>query len=617
MRGTRWRRLGVAGVALTGGVAVSLFGLGTSSTTPLAAAAQELDPFDDCDELRDWYVAAATPKVGPWGFEQYPVMYAADAMAGVRADGTATAEVEAGAVGNGDTGTNVQEVGVDEPDIAKTNGEILVTIKDHALLVFDVSGAEPSEVGRLDLGRDMWGSELLLVGDRVVVMSGNAGFYGGPIIGGGMAVERIAAPGYWGQAGRATITTVDISDPSDPTTVSERTLRASLVSARQYGDVVRIVTSSTATFDFVYPRKGRSEAAARQQNREIIRSSEAEDWLPQNRAGDPTLACTDVSRPADSKPLTTVSILTLDPSDPDAGSSVGVAAEGDLVYSSTDRLYVSSTMWGGSWWSSISGSASSSTDVHAFALNGDQTTYVASGKVPGYVQDRWAFNEHEGELRVASTRDNGSESLVTVLSEEGDDLVRIGWVGGLGQDEEIKSVRWFGDVAVVVTFRSIDPLYTLDLSDPSDPRLLGELKIPGFSEYLHPIGDDLLLGVGQDAGRRGFTRGSQVQTFDLADLTSPEKVASLRFESDYSPVETDSRVFTYLPEQRFAFVPTGSWRGGGTVEVVRTEADGSLSSVASLRSGWPESVRMVPVADDRVAMVSHGEVARIIDVTQW
>ena len=102
-------------------------------------------------------------------------------------------------------------------------------------------------------------------------------------------------------------------------------------------------------------------------------------------------------------------------------------------------------------------------------------------------------------LSIRATQDNG----IVVLDEKDGRLEQVGELAGLGVDEEIQSVRWFDDLAVVVTFRQMDPLYTIDLSDPTRPRRLGALKIPGFSAYLHPIGDDRLLGLGQRRHHRG------------------------------------------------------------------------------------------------------------------
>ena len=179
-------------------------------------------------------------------------------------------------------------------------------------------------------------------------------------------------------------------------------------------------------------------------------------------------------------------------------------------------------------------------------------------------------------------------------------------------------MRWFGDMAVVVTFRQTDPLYPLDLSTPTAPRVVGELKIPGFSAYLHPVGGDLLLGVGQDATLRGQETGAQVSAFDLRDLAATRRVDTTDLgPHSYSPVENESRAFTYLPAQRLALVPVSSWgRGGSTrLAVVGVGTDGTLAPIATLQlAGRASSVRALPVDGERVAVVVAGEVVKVSTV---
>ena len=146
--------------------------------------------------------------------------------------------------------------------------------------------------------------------------------------------------------------------------------------------------------------------------------------------------------------------------------------------------------------------------------------------MPGVLLSQWSLSEWEGALRVASTEQpvwwggprTESETTVTTLGQRGDALVRLGRVGGLGKGERVYAVRFIGDVGYVVTFRQVDPLYTLDLSAPSQPVVRGELKIRGYSAYLHPVGDDLLLGIGQDADDDGRVVGAQASLFDVSDL---------------------------------------------------------------------------------------------------
>ena len=144
---------------------------------------------------------------------------------------------------------------------------------------------------------------------------------------------------------------------------------------------------------------------------------------------------------------------------------------------------------------------------------------------------------------------------MNVLAENDGELEVVGTVGGLGKGEQIFSVRFMGDVGYVVTFRQTDPLYTIDLSDPANPTVVGELKILGYSAYLHPLGDGLLLGVGQDATEEGRTTGTQVSIFDVSDPANPTRIHQYTMEGGYSDVEFDHRAFLYWAQTNTAVIP--------------------------------------------------------------
>jgi uncharacterized secreted protein with C-terminal beta-propeller domain len=137
--------------------------------------------------------------------------------------------------------------------------------------------------------------------------------------------------------------------------------------------------------------------------------------------------------------------------------------------------------------------------------------------------------------------------------------VRIGRAGDLGHGERIYAVRFVGDAAYVVTFRQIDPLYVVDLSTPTAPRVRGELKLTGYSAYLHPITDGLLLGVGQEATPEGRTAGSQLSLFDVADPEHPRRIAQRLLGAGNSTVETDPHAFLYWAPTRLAVLPLTSY----------------------------------------------------------
>src|SRR5439155_18196615 len=146
------------------------------------------------------------------------------------------------------------------------------------------------------------------------------------------------------------------------------------------------------------------------------------------------------------------------------------------------------------------------TQIHKFDISAPSAVYLASGTVDGTVLNQFSMSEYAGNLRIATTSGPVSEfpsqalsrSAVSVFAQRAGALVQIGRVGGLGAGQRIYAVRFIGPVAYVVTFRQIDPLYTIDLRNPYAPRVVGQLHIPGFSSYLHPIGDGRLLGVGEE-----------------------------------------------------------------------------------------------------------------------
>ena len=221
-----------------------------------------------------------------------------------------------------------------------------------------------------------------------------------------------------------------------------------------------------------------------------------------------------------------------------ATDGTGVLAAGDTVYASPEHLYVAAPGWvdpesfapGGP--DVPTGDVAPQpvevgTDIHRFDITDPtRAVYDMSGHVDGSLLGQFALDEHDGHLRVATTTGfswagggerRPSPRATSRCSAPGDGaLEAVGGVSGLGPGEDIFAVRFLGDVGYVVTFERTDPLYTIDLSDPAAPQVTGELEIPGYSAYLHPLGDGKLLGVGQDATTDGRTTGTQVSLFDVS-----------------------------------------------------------------------------------------------------
>ena len=630
--------VGTVGALVVGGVFATTATLVVADPFAPPASADSLSRFGSCAALRDWYVDHGVDEVGPYGWNG-PMMYAVrdgfgameDAGAVPLASDSAASSTAEGRASS-TTGTNTQEVDVDEPDRAKTDGRRVVRLVDErAVVVSDVTGEQPRELGRLSLPVDVYGGELLLAGDHVLVSQ--AGGWAGPEEG-DVAFDR-AMPSMGGTR----IIDVDISDPARPRIARDDTYTGSLVSMRLYGDTVRVVTT-TSRPELAWKTPDRqgsrrmSEGEATRHNRDLVRATTIEDWLPavvDNLAGGSRsrlLDCTDVYHPDEWSGGQTTAVTTYDVGDPGNRQSVGVTADGQVVYSSANRLYVTSTRVDEpSVWRRMKDSVTGSnampfrpedtkTQLHAFALDGKDTRYVGSGHVTGSVRDRWSLDEHEGRLRVAWTRfggERGTQNGITVLAERAGALVETGTIDRLGIDETIQSVRWFDDLAVLVTFRQMDPLYTIDLTDQDNPREIGKLKIPGYSGYLHPIGDDLLLGLGIDATNEGRNLGSQAAVFDIGDLADPKQVSKQRFglESSLTAID-DPRGFTWLPDRRTGLTTVASWSSDRTRLVALQVGEGGDLEARDVATdvGW--NARTLPLDDGRVALVDDD--LRLLDL---
>ena len=549
-----------------------------SGTVPQALLASfALNQFDECEAFLDHVRTEAAKVVGPYGLDghggYYPPIAFTDVMVAAAEDSAAGG----GSVDRAFSGTNVQELGVDEADIVKTDGDRIVALAEGELLVIDITGSEPVVSGRLRL--DNFGiSNIFLLGDTVLALGGGHGARD-------VVFEDVAfSPGPYGSP-TVQLTEIDIS--GDPRVVARMDLDGVYVSSRMIDDTVRLVsTSGPNGFDWVFPEGSglRSEREAEEANRRLIEQSTIDNWVPyfilSDADGDVVaegnlVECDRALAPVQFAGFNMLSVTTIDLSRGlEVVDATGVLASGETVYASSENLYVATQRWE-LWQDAVLETdvvvepEGVTTEIHQFDISSDaRTDYVASGTISGYLLNQFAMSEHEGHLRVASTSgrawwggDGESESFVTVLETRDGELVTVGKVGSLGRGEQIFSVRFMGDMGYVVTFRQTDPLYTIDLSDPEDPKVTGELKILGYSAYLHPISDDFVLGIGQDADKQGRIEGSQVSLFNVSDPGNPVRVDQLELaDGGNSEVEWDHRAFLY-------------WEGTAVIPVTRWEWD--------------------------------------------
>jgi hypothetical protein len=596
--------------------------LALSATLVLPALAEgasktRAKSFASCPAVADYARKHALNIVGPSGL---PVRFGF-AVQQPTDDGSPQPPMAApqeGAVREGDgvdySTTNVQEEGVDEPDIVKTDGKHLYVMAASTLHVFDIRSGEPKLVGSLALKG--YGHDLLLSGDRLLALTT---YWNDPVL--QPQPAQFAPEPYPQPSEPATrLFEIDVSDPGAPKLLNTLTVEGYYVSARLRGSAARIVIATPPSPWPVEYEGGETPAQAEGDQRRAIRRTRLSTWMPDGvlrdrvrdkRRRPQIVECDDVRRPIRYSGPGMLTVLTvgldkgLKPLDSDA-----LMTDAQTIYASKRSLFVATEKW---FDPAVSDpqqqvDAGRFTAIHKFAIGDPESAeYRGSGEVRGFVLNQFSLSEQDGFLRVATTdqppwRANAeqrqSESFVTVLGER---LNEVGRVGGLGRGERIFAVRFLGEKGYVVTFRQVDPLYTLDLSNPQKPAVRGELELLGFSSYLHPIGDDLLLGLGQDANEQGQTQGTQLSLFDVSNLSAPKRLQhTVLGKSTSSAAEYDHHAFLYWPATKLTVVPVSAYdpddqfngavgfrvdRDKGINEIGRAEHEGGYISRSLVAQG--------------------------------
>jgi uncharacterized secreted protein with C-terminal beta-propeller domain len=609
-----WPRVAIAAAAVVGlglGAAGSavVVGLadGESTPPPDPPGTIGLVAYDSCQSALRELKNAALPHVGPYGFGSEILSLEQDAQVAAPGRDGAESAAAAGGPGSADrqggySTTNVHESGVDEPDLVKTDGRRVVTVANGALDVVDVATHKMTARIPLSTGAEdpVYGSgadQLLLDGDRALVMISS-----GTVV--AMPSARKGSPPVDEQVWGSRLVLVDLTGAGK--VVGSLRLDGYLLDARQVDSVARVVVRSAPRLAFTYPTLPGAKDGAEERNKGVVENSSIEDWLPRYEldSGGRTSAgqlveCDAVSHPQRYTGSGMLTVLTVDLRRAlTTGDPVSIAADGDTVYGTGTNLYVADDHFahaeGGVAPDERPQPEAQRTEIYQFDISGaGKPVHVASGGVEGTLLNQYSLSEHEGHLRVATTTglSPNSQSTVSVLTRRGTELARVGRVDGLGKGERIYSVRYLGDIAYLVTFRQTDPLYTVDLSDPAAPRVTGELKITGYSAYLHPVGEGRLLGVGQEATTDGRTTGLQVSLFDTT-ADGAKRLDQHQVPGGYSEVEGDPHAFLYWPDRDLVVVPVAS-------SLVDTEGGTGRYDAGAL------VLRVTENAIDEVGMVRH------------
>ena len=433
--------------------------------------------------------------------------------------------------------TNIQVSGVDEADFVKNDGKYIYIQSGDTLSIID---AFPPENGKIVAELPVEGSvsELFLAGNRLVVFTEiNDEHWYTP------KGSTVPVPDY-SRKTRAVI--YDISDQNHPKEVRDISSPGNYENARMIGDYVYFLTSDTP--DYYNPRM----PAIFDGNKSIEVSS---IWCPPN-------------------PMNGYQMHTLT-SFPVTGSGVPQAESFLLGYQNTlyvspDNVYIAYEKQQPYRLYDLVQEDSAKTSkteqesvIHRFAIKNGDINYKATGTVPGYLLNQFSLDENQGNLRVATTVDDwsGNDKKYSNVYVLDPDLKIIGRLEHLAPDEKIYSARFMGDLLYLVTFKQTDPLFVIDLSNPKKPGLLGELKIPGYSDYLHPYDETHLIGIGKNTTENNsggiVPTGIKIALFDVSNLNNPKLVDSVIIgeKGSDSAILSDHRAFLLDKERNIMAIP--------------------------------------------------------------
>jgi len=518
------------------------------------------------------------------------------------------------------SGTNNQEQGVDEADFVKTDGFHIYFLDSGVLQILDVP-----EFGEIEFASStsIEGSPtaMMLDGDNLVVISS---VYSWSLNSNDPLADRMGWGDDWYGWRTSTLTkftVFDVSNSSDPQISRELYIEGYYMTAREVASTVRTVTHTWMdipdlqtwlqypdgywNLDYDDPNRRvlreQAAAAAISHNKEVLRSITLEDILPQvhERVGDQIIThhmsgedCSDFAAPQYSFNRGFTSIFTIDlmseQLDFEADHIVG---NWPMVYASQDVLVITENSWDW-WWFWGNDDLNEATNIHTFDISQSGTTsYTGSGRVDGTINDQFSVSEFEGVVRVATTTGQWArwwmedpepmQSHVVTFGHSMDletgqhSLTELGRVDGIAYNESIWSARFVGDRAYIVTFENMDPLWTIDLSDPAEPRIMGELEVPGVSTYIHPLSDDTILTIGlgpadEETGLGLDWSHTRLSLFDVSNFSDPQlsEVLSLSPVEDpengwswaYSEATWEHKAFQYWEPKGMLAIPMNTYR---------------------------------------------------------
>lgn len=451
--------------------------------------------------------------------------------------------------------TNIQVEGVDEPDIIKTDGTYIYLVANSKIYIIKAYPAEEATVlSTISFDKDIDVSNIFIKDDKLVIFGASNRY---PVA----DEDAKEASYYCGGISTTTIKIYDISNRKKPELFKDIKLDGRYFDGRMINNYVYVITIEYA-WDLFYVLEENETLNIPQ----ITIDSDTREIPPD-----------DIYYVNNSKNVDTMThIISIDLTDGKVNQKSFLLGYSQSMYVSKNNIYITSTNYDYVDFQPLVGvpyrRSVETTVIHKISIQNGEIEYSSRGEVPGRVLNQFSMDEHNGFFRIATTVGNvwdheyKSSNNIYILDET---LACISEIEGIAPGERIYSARFMGNKAYLVTFKKVDPFFTIDLSDPYNPKVLGELKIPGYSDYLHPFDENHIIGIGKDTvealdelkGRRGIDfawyQGIKIALFDVSDFEKPKEIAKIVIgdRGTNSPALYDHKAFLFNREKELLVIP--------------------------------------------------------------
>jgi inhibitor of cysteine peptidase len=488
--------------------------------------------------------------------------------------------------------TNVQVTGVDEPDIVKTDGTYLYVVANQTVYiiraypVFEATILAQIRITNVSI------SNIFIRGDRLVVFGNTGGYYGYPLLERDMKVGAISQEMWWGGISQTAVNVYDLSERAAPALVKEIRIDGGYFDARLIDEYVYLVATEY-TYNILY--------AVDETNYTLNVPQISIDNETQSISAE-DIYYVDVPELSD----TMTHVISLNLATNDVVEKSFMLGSSQTMYVSRNNIFLASLHYPYYPILYRTGAESTTTDdqettiLHKISIDTGDVTYIAQGEVPGHILNQFSMDEHNGFFRIATTSGNnwmeGSQTSNNIYILD-DTLTQVSKIENIAPGESIYAARFLGNRAYLVTFVQVDPLFTVDLSDPYNPRILGELKIPGYSEYLHPYDETHIIGIGKEVdpsidadkvhttGAVYYTAilGLKLALFDVSDIDNPVEEAKIVIgnRGTDSPALYDHKAFLFDREKELLVIPVSLY------EIPQNKLDSvNDSGITEFESDW-------------------------------